>query len=55
MFIYIIYIYLYQAIADTNAKNFLGRPIAVDWAVPKELFKGTKVGPFQRSSSREQR
>jgi len=31
-----------KAIADTNAKNFLGRPIAVDWAVPKELFKGTK-------------
>ena len=29
--------------AETNAKNFLGRPIAVDWAVPKEVFKGGKV------------
>lgn len=25
-----------------NAKDFLGRPIAVDWAVPKEVFKETK-------------
>jgi RNA recognition motif-containing protein len=31
-----------KAILETNAKPFLGRPIAVDWAVPKEVFKGKK-------------
>ncbi len=32
-----------KAILETNAKPFLGRPIAVDWAVPKEVFKGKKL------------
>jgi nucleolar protein 4 len=29
-----------KAIMEANAKPFLGRPVAVDWAVPKEVFKG---------------
>ena len=29
-----------KAIMETNAKPFLGRPVAVDWAVPKEVFAG---------------
>jgi RNA recognition motif-containing protein len=29
-----------KAILEMNAKPFLGRPVAVDWAVPKEVFQG---------------
>jgi len=29
-----------KAIKEQNAKELLGRPVAVDWAVPKEVFKG---------------
>ena len=32
-----------KAILKMNAEPFLGRPIAVDWAVPKEVFKGEGV------------
>jgi len=28
-----------KAIKEVNGKEFLGRPVAVDWAVPKEVFK----------------
>jgi len=28
-----------KAIKEANAKKFIGRPIAVDWAVPKDKFK----------------
>jgi len=28
-----------KAIKEANAKEFIGRPVAVDWAVPKERFK----------------
>jgi len=32
-----------KTIKEMNAKPFLGRPVAVDWAVPKEVFKGAAV------------
>jgi len=31
-----------KAIKEGNAKAFIGRPIAVDWAVPKDKFKDEK-------------
>lgn len=31
-----------KAIKEANAKKFIGRPIAVDWAVPKDKFKEEK-------------
>jgi RNA recognition motif-containing protein len=32
-----------KAIKEANAKPFLGRPVAIDWAVPKEVYKEAEV------------
>lgn len=43
-----------KAIKEANAKKFIGRPIAVDWAVAKDKFKEEKKEGKEKGDSNEE-
>merc|ERR1719193_2287529 len=43
-----------KAMKETNAKPFMGRPIAVDWAVPKEVFKGPPKNNVEKEEIKDE-